>query len=52
MPSLSIALAETIMARYPDPDAIPYRRWCYVQGYVLIGFEKLWLATDDARYWA
>jgi rhamnogalacturonyl hydrolase YesR len=43
-------LAETIMSRYPNPDDIPYRRWCYVQGYILCGFEKLWLCTGDARY--
>ncbi|RPJ42492.1 MAG: glycosyl hydrolase family 88, partial [Chloroflexi bacterium] len=49
---LSIALADSILARFPDPDDIPYRRWCYVQGYVLCGFEKLWLLTRDPRYFA
>jgi unsaturated rhamnogalacturonyl hydrolase len=48
--SLSTALAETILSRYPDPIDIPYRRWCYVQGYVLAGFEKLWRATGEQRY--
>ncbi|MBC7255856.1 MAG: glycoside hydrolase family 88 protein, partial [Chloroflexi bacterium] len=47
---LSIALAETILKRYPDPDDIPYRRWCYVQGYVLCAFERLWEYTGDRRY--
>lgn len=46
----SIALADTILSRYPDPDTIPYRRWCYVQGYVLCGFEKLWEYSGDPRY--
>jgi rhamnogalacturonyl hydrolase YesR len=50
MAKLSLALAETIMARYPDPLAIPYKRWCYVHGYVLIGFEKLFERTGDHRY--
>jgi rhamnogalacturonyl hydrolase YesR len=50
MKLLSTALADSILARYPDPDTIPYRRWCYVQGYVLIGLEKLWLITHQARY--
>jgi rhamnogalacturonyl hydrolase YesR len=50
MTSKSIALADTILARFPDPDTIPYRRWCYVQGYVLCGFEKLWRITGDLRY--
>ena len=48
----STALADTILTRYPDPDSIPYKPWCYVQGYVLIGFEKLWLKTRDPRYFA
>ena len=52
MISMSIALADTILARFPDPDTIPYRRWCYVQGYVLCGFEKLWRSTGDRRYFA
>jgi rhamnogalacturonyl hydrolase YesR len=49
---MSIALADTILARFPDPDTFPYRRWCYVQGYVLCGFEKLWRSTGDPRYFA
>ncbi len=47
---MSIAVADSIMSRFPDPDDIPYRRWCYVQGYVLCGFEKLWKYTGNARY--
>lgn len=43
-------MAETILRRFPDPDDIPYRRWCYVQGYILCGFEKLWAITGDHRY--
>ena len=50
MKNWSIALADTILARFPDPDTIPYRRWCYVQGYVLCGFEKLWSYTGDPKY--
>ncbi len=50
MPKLSVALADTIMARHPDPLTIPYKRWCYVHGYVLAGFEKLFERTGDARY--
>jgi rhamnogalacturonyl hydrolase YesR len=50
MSRISIALADTILARFPDPDMIPYRRWCYVQGYVLCGFEKLWRLNGDPRY--
>ena len=52
MTYLSIALAETILSRFPDPDTIPYRRWCYVQGYVLCGFEQLWQYTGDPKYFA
>ncbi len=46
----STALADSILSRFPDPDTIPYRRWCYVQGYVLCGFEKLSEYTGDPRY--
>ena len=47
---MSIAMAENILKRFPDPDMIPFQPWCYVQGYVLCGFEKLWACTGDARY--
>src|SRR4051794_1846786 len=50
MTEWSIALADSILRRFPDPDDIPYRHWCYVQGYVLCGFEKLWLLTGDSKY--
>jgi rhamnogalacturonyl hydrolase YesR len=49
---LSVRLADTLLARYPDPDAFPFRSWCYSQGYVLIGMLKAWRATGDARYLA
>ncbi len=52
MKNMSIALAESILVRYPDPDTIPYRPWCYVQGYVLSGFEHLYTYTGDSRYFA
>lgn len=47
---LAVALANTIMTRYPDPDQIPYMSWCYVQGYVLKGFDKLLDSSGDTRY--
>jgi rhamnogalacturonyl hydrolase YesR len=50
MKNLSIALADTIMARHPDPVTIPYKRWCYVHGYVLAGFQMLHRWTGDPRY--
>src|SRR5436190_18558297 len=50
MKNMSIAMAETILKRFPDPDDIPYLSWCYVQGYVLAGFEKLWTYTGEQRY--
>ena len=48
----STALADTLLSRYPDPDSVPYKPWCYVQGYVLLGFEKIWRFTRDPRYLA
>jgi rhamnogalacturonyl hydrolase YesR len=50
MKNLSISLAETILTRYPDPRDIPYKKWCYVHGYVLAGFEMLHRSTRDPRY--
>ena len=50
MNKMSVALADSILTRFPNPDHIPYRSWCYVQGYVLAGFEKLWTYTGDPRY--
>lgn len=52
MNKLSIALADTIIARHPDPRSIPFRDWCYVHGYVLVGFEKLYESTRDPKYFA
>jgi unsaturated rhamnogalacturonyl hydrolase len=49
---LSVRLADTLLARYPDPDTFPFRTWCYSQGYVLIGMLKVWRATGDERYLA
>ncbi|MHB1317564.1 MAG: glycoside hydrolase family 88/105 protein [Anaerolineae bacterium] len=50
--SLTVRLADTLLARYPDPDTFPFRVWCYSQGYVLIGMLKAWRATGDERYFA
>jgi rhamnogalacturonyl hydrolase YesR len=50
MGNLSTALAQTIMTRHRDPLTIPFKRWCYVHGYVLAGFEKLFRSTGDSRY--
>jgi rhamnogalacturonyl hydrolase YesR len=49
---LSIALADTIMVRHPDPLTIPFKSWCYVHGYVLTGFEKLFELTGERRFFA
>jgi rhamnogalacturonyl hydrolase YesR len=47
---ISIALADTILTRWPDPDDMPYQSWCYPQGYILCGFEKLWQFSGQQRY--
>jgi rhamnogalacturonyl hydrolase YesR len=46
----AVAYADSLMARFPDPDSIPHRAWCYTQGYVLRGFEMLHESTKDRRY--
>ncbi len=43
-------LADTVMKRHPRASQYPYRDWCYPQGYLLIGFSRLWEATKDTRY--
>lgn len=50
MTNWSIALAASIQSRFPNPDDIPYKAWCYVQGYLLAGFEMLWRYTGEGRY--
>lgn len=47
----SIAIANTIMDRYPKISEYPYKSWCYTQGYVLMGFVKLWETTGDKQYY-
>lgn len=48
---LATPLADTIMRRYPDPDAYPYKSWSYPQGYLLCGMEKLFKCTGDRKYY-
>ena len=43
-------LADTVMRRYPKAEQYSYRDWCYPQGYLLIGFSRLWKATGEERY--
>lgn len=50
MRDLARAVADSIIARYPDPRDSPYEPWGYVHGYVLAGFEKLYESTCDRRY--
>ena len=43
-------LADTVMKRFPRASQYPYKDWSYPQGYLLIGFSKLWQALQDVRY--
>ncbi|MHB1357250.1 MAG: glycoside hydrolase family 88/105 protein [Anaerolineae bacterium] len=47
----SVQLAKTVMQRFPDPDAYPYKPWSYPQGFLLWGFVKLWESTGEKRYY-
>ncbi len=47
----SIATAETIMARWPEYSRAYHASWTYVHGYTLYGFEMLYRATGDQRYY-
>ena len=46
----SIAMAETLMRRYPDPDTFPYASWSYPQGFMLWGFIRLYEGTKEQKY--
>jgi unsaturated rhamnogalacturonyl hydrolase len=46
----SVAAAETVMARWPDYSKAYYNAWTYVNGYELYGFDMLYRATGDKRY--
>jgi unsaturated rhamnogalacturonyl hydrolase len=47
----SVDLANTIMRRYPDPDAYPYKPWSYPQGFLLWGVIKLWGCIGVQEYY-
>jgi len=46
----SVAAAETVMARWPDFTKAYFNGWTYVNGYELRGFEMLYRATGDRKY--
>ena len=46
----SVAAAETVMARWPDFTKAYFNGWTYVNGYELYGFEMLYRATGDKKY--
>jgi rhamnogalacturonyl hydrolase YesR len=50
-PFWSVATAETIMARWPDYNLAYHASWTYVHGYALYGFDTLYRATGDKRYY-
>ncbi len=47
----SEAIAQTVMTRYPSALLIPFKAWCYPQGYFLSGIDKLWQSTGDRKYY-
>jgi rhamnogalacturonyl hydrolase YesR len=46
----SVAAAETIMARWPDFTKAYFNTWTYLNGYESHGFEILYRATGDKKY--
>jgi len=46
----SVAAAETIMARWPDYSKAYFNAWTYVNGYELFGFDMLYRATGEKKY--
>lgn len=49
-PYYSIAMAETTLDRYPDAWNYPWKRWCYPEGYLLMGIAKVWETTGEQKY--
>lgn len=47
----SRGIAQTVMTRYPSAVTIPFKPWCYPQGYFLMGLDKLWQVTGDTKYY-
>lgn len=47
----SEGIARTVMTRYPSALLIPFKPWCYPQGYFLMGLEKMWRDTGDRKYY-
>src|SRR5689334_2507071 len=46
----SEALADTIMARWPDYSQAYWNSWTYVHGYAFCGFDMLYRSTGDKKY--
>ncbi len=47
----SEGIARTVMTRYPSALTIPFKPWCYPQGYFLCGLDKLWQSTGNRVYY-
>lgn len=47
----SEGIARTVMTRYPSALTIPFKPWCYPQGYFLTGLCKMWPSTGDRQYY-
>jgi unsaturated rhamnogalacturonyl hydrolase len=43
-------LADSIIAKYPDPDTMTTKQWEYTNGVVLYGMNKIYNNTGDAKY--
>ena len=50
----SVPVADTLIARFPDPDAIHWRgetnHFSWQAGYAMFTMEKLWRLTGEPRY--
>lgn len=47
---VGVALADSIMQRWPDPDTITPKQWEYTNGIVLYGITKIYEQTGDKTY--
>jgi len=50
--SWAVKMANSVLARHPNPDTIASSNFSWEVGYAMWALEKVWRATKDAKYYA
>lgn len=48
--NIGVQLADSIIAKYPDPDTITTKQWEYTNGVIFAGMDKIYKNTNDKKY--